>query len=238
MSLENKKVVIIGGSSGIGLATAKAAVSEGASVVIESRSEEKLNSARTEIGSNCEVLPLDFTREDSVKNFFDQSGEIDHLVTTAMTGAMGPFLELDTATARAVFDSKFWGQYYAARYGAPKIKAGGSITLFSGAASQKPVPGLVAIAAVNGAVEGLCRTLAAELSPIRVNAVSPGLVATPLYDKMPDEKRSAFFGFMADKLPVKRVGTAEDLAQTVLYLINNGFTTGAVIDVNGGAIIV
>ena len=238
MSLKNKKVVIIGGSSGIGLATAKAAVTEGASVVIASRSEEKLESAHKEIGSNCEIFPLDFTREESVKTFFKQSDEIDHLVTTAMIGAGGPFLEFETTSARKVFDSKFWGQYYAARYGAPKIKSGGSITFFSGVASQKPLPGRTAIAAINGAIEGLCRTLAIELSPVRVNVVSPGLIATPLYDKMPDDERASYFSSVADKLPVKRVGVAEDVAQSVLYLMRNGFTTGLVLEVNGGAKIV
>lgn len=235
MSLKNKKVVIIGGSSGIGLATAKAAVAEGATVVIASRSREKLESAGAEIGTNCEVFPLNFTSEESVKDFFDQLGSIDHLVTTAMIGAGGPFLEFETETARKVFDSKFWGQYYAAKYGAPKINTGGSITFFSGVASQKPLPGRTAIAAINGAIEGLCRTLAIELSPIRVNVISPGLIATPLYDKMPDDERVSYFNAVADKLPVKRVGAAEDVAQTVLYLMGNGFTTGSVIEVNGGA---
>ena len=234
MSLKNKKIVIIGGSSGIGLATAKAASAKGANVVIASRSQEKLENASAEIGSNCIVFPLDFSLEESVKTFFDQCGQFDHLVTTAMIGAGGPFLEFETETARKVFDSKFWGQYYAAKYGAPQINPGGSITFFSGVASQKPNPGRGAIAAINGAIEGLCRTLAVELSPIRVNVISPGLIATPLYDKMPDDDRASFFNSMADKLPVKRVGAAEDVAQTVLYLMNNGFT-GSVFEVNGGA---
>jgi NAD(P)-dependent dehydrogenase (short-subunit alcohol dehydrogenase family) len=234
MSLKDKKVVIIGGSSGIGLASAKAAAEAGAYVLIAGRSQEKLHTALAEIEGEAEGRPLDVTREAEVEEFFARIGAVDHLVTTAATGAVGPFLELESAAVQRVFAGKFWGQYYAARYAAPCIKVGGSITMFAGVASEKPLPGLVAYAAVNGAVEGLCRTLAVELAPLRVNCVSPGIVMTPVYDGMPEGERQAMFESLAGKLPVKRVGRPEDIAQTVLYLMQNGYTTGTVISVDGG----
>ena len=169
-----------------------------------------------------------------MREFFTGLGTFDHLVTTAASGATGPFMEIGASSSRGVFESKFWGQYYAARYGATGIQAGGSITMFAGVASDKPLPGLVAYAAVNGAVEALCRTLAVELAPLRVNVVSPGLIMTPVYEAMPERERQIMFETLAGKLPVGRVGRPEDVASTVLYLMQNGYTTGTVIHVDGG----
>lgn len=234
MSLQGKTVVVIGGSSGIGLTTAKALVDAGARVIISSRSEEKLEEAKNAIGGEVDACSLDVTREENLKRFFENVDAFDHLVFTAVKGANGLFLEMDTATARGVFETKFWGQYYAAKYAAPKLREGGSITLFSGVASQKPIEGLSAIAAINGAIEALCRSLAVELGPIRVNAVSPAVVDTPLYDRRPPERRKDYLRSFASKLPVKRVGKAEDVAKAVLYLILNDYTTGTLLEVNGG----
>lgn len=234
MSLKEKKVVIIGGSSGMGLASAKAAAAEGAYVLIAGRSQERLKKALDEIEGEAEGHTLDVTREEEVRDFFTGLGTYDHLVTTAATGAVGPFLEIESAAVRSVFESKFWGQYFAARYGAAGILPGGSITMFAGVASHKPLQGLVAYAAVNGAIEGLCRTLAVELAPLRVNVISPGIVMTPAYQGMPEQEREAMFRSLADKLPVKRVGRPEDVARTVLYLMQNGYTTGTVVYVDGG----
>jgi len=234
MTLRDKKVVIIGGSSGIGLATAQAAAAAGAYVLIAGRSQEKLQRAAMEIEGDVDTHLLDVTREGEVEEFFASLGTLDHLVTTAAAGGKGLFLETESSAVRDVFESKFWGQYHAAKYAAPRINAGGSITLFAGVASRKPLPGLVAYAAVNGAIEGLCRTLALELAPIRVNAVSPGIVMTPAYEAMPDHEPRAMFESLAEKLPAKRIGRPEDIAQTVLYLIANGYTTGTVISVDGG----
>jgi NAD(P)-dependent dehydrogenase (short-subunit alcohol dehydrogenase family) len=234
MSLTDKRVVIIGGSSGMGLATARAAAAADAYVLIAGRSKEKLHRAMEEIEGEVEGHVLDVTREDEVRDFFAGVGSLDHLVTTAATGVSGPFLQLESSAVRGVFESKFWGQYFAARYGGPRIQPGGSITMFAGVASEKPLPGLVAYAAVNGAIEGLCRTLALELAPVRVNVVSPGIVMTPAYAGMAEQERHALFASLAEKLPVRRVGQPEDIAQTVLYLMRNGFTTGTVVSVDGG----
>jgi NAD(P)-dependent dehydrogenase (short-subunit alcohol dehydrogenase family) len=234
MGLIGKKVVIIGGSSGMGLATAKAVAAAGAGVLIASRSREKLEKARAELGGKVAIHPLDVTDEEQVRAFFAKVGPFNHLVTSAASGVTGKFLELDTEVVRALFDSKFWGQYRAAKHAAPNILAGGSITFFSGIAGQRPLPGFSSYAAVNGAVNALCRALALELAPVRVNVVSPGIVQTPAYAGMPEVERREFFAAVAAKLPVQRAGRPDDAAQTVLYLLRNGFTTGTVIDVDGG----
>ena len=234
MPLKEKKAVVIGGSSGIGLAVAKALVNHGAHVVIASRSSDKLEEAQRNIGANTLGYRLDVTQEEKVQQFFEDVGFFDHLVCTAVIGKNAPFLEMATADAKAVFTTKFWGQYYAARYGAPKIRPGGSITLFSGIASHKPVEGLSAIAAANGAVEALARSLAVELGPIRVNTVLPAVISTTQYDRMPDDKRKKYLEDYGAKLPVKRTGNPNDVAATVLYLILNAHTTGTLAEVNGG----
>jgi NAD(P)-dependent dehydrogenase (short-subunit alcohol dehydrogenase family) len=235
VELAGKRIVIIGGSSGLGLATAKAAVALGAAVVIGGRSRERLEQAQAEIGGEVEAFTLDIAQEDQVRSFFERVEWLDHLATPGNRGVRGPFLELDSAAARAGFDSKFWGQYNAAKYAAPRLSPGGSIVLFAGAFSQRPAKGSATQSAINSAVEGLARALAVELAPLRVNAVSPGLVDTPLHAGMPAKERQAMYAAAAGRLPVGRIGRSEDVAQTVLYLMANGFTTGSTIYVDGGA---
>jgi NAD(P)-dependent dehydrogenase (short-subunit alcohol dehydrogenase family) len=233
-NLTGKRIVVIGGSSGIGLAIARMAACEGASVVIASRSSSKLERAAGEIPAKVETASVDIRDENSLQKFFGDVGEFDHLTTPAGEVAGGHFLDLDVKEARKAFDSKFWGQYQAARYGAPRIRSGGSIVLFSGSNSQRPLAQASVRAAVNSAVEGLARGLAVELSPIRVNAVSPGLVDTPLHDHLPKERRDAVFQAITASLPISRIGKAEDIAQTVLYLMTNEYTTGSTLFVDGG----
>lgn len=235
--LQNQKVTIIGGSSGIGLETAKQAIALGAEVIIASRSEDKLQKAKKFLGSNASAYTLDTTNEEQVKAFFEKTGPFDHLVVSAAETFGGSFLQTDAAKARQLFENKFWGQYYAAKYGAPKLSPNGSITLFSGVVAYKAMVGSSALGAVNAAVSSLSQTLALELAPIRVNTVSPGIIDTPSRSKMPEDARAKLYTAIAHKLPVKRVGKAEDVAQSVLYLIQNGFVTGTVLHVEGGHIL-
>ena len=247
MSIENKRVVIIGGSSGLGLATAKAGAAAGAEVIIASRSAERLEKAKAEIGNKIQAFVLDVTDEAGMKAFFEKIGPFDHLVTsiadhlvvpipdgTFTEGAYGSFLEKNAPLAKRAFEVKFWGQYRAAYYAAPKLREGGSITFFSGCLAGKPERGAVIMGTVNSAVEGLGRALAVELSPIRVNVVSPGLVDTPLHAVWSQEKRDAVYGALAASLPAKRIGNTEDMAQAVMYLMSNSFTTGSVLHPDGG----
>lgn len=179
--LRGKKVVIVGGTSGIGLAGAKAVADHGAHVIIIGRSEKKLRAALEQITGKNEGHALDFTVEENVSRFFGKLGSLDHLVVTAGGNVLpASFVEAETSLARSVLEGKFWVQYNTAKHGAKHINPGGSITLFSGLFSRKPSKGFVALAANNGAIESLGRALAVELAPIRVNVISPGLVDTPI----------------------------------------------------------
>jgi NAD(P)-dependent dehydrogenase (short-subunit alcohol dehydrogenase family) len=229
------KVIIVGGSSGIGLAVGKLTSQMGAQTVIASRSLEKLENARRTIGPATECHALDMTDERAVDAFFEAVGPYDHLVITAAIAIMGPFRDLPIERAQAFFESKFWGTYRVVRAGVRTIAPRGSITLCSGAASQRGTPGLAVGAAINGAIESLGRTLAVELAPVRVNTISPGLVDTPVWDDLVTaDQRTAFFAEASAKLPVQRVGRPEEVAHAVRYLIESTFATGSVVVVDGG----
>lgn len=232
---KGKKIVIIGGSAGIGLATAKALAGLGAEIVIASRSEARLAAAAAQIATGVVCRPLDVTDARAIEAFFEAVGPFDHLATTAAAGAVGMFLEVDPAKVRAHVESKLWGQYFAARFGAPKLRAGGSITLFSGVVSRKPLRGTTTAALVTGAIESFTRVLALELAPIRVNCVTPGITATEVWSELLTEAGARdHLEKVGRALPVGRVGQADDVAKAVIYLMSNGFATGSVVDVDGG----
>jgi len=235
--LKGKKVVIIGGSSGIGFESAKQVIAQGAEVIIASRSRNKLQNAKEQLGAKATAFTLDTTEEQQVQSFFEKVGQFDHLVVSAAETSGGSFLHTNTAQARQLFENKFWGQYYAAKHGAPKVLPQGSITLFSGVVAYKSMVGSSILGAVNAAISNLGQTLALELAPIRVNIISPGIIDTPSRSKMPEETRNHFYATVGNKLPVKRIGRAEDVAQSVLYLLQNSFVTGTVLHVEGGHIL-
>jgi NAD(P)-dependent dehydrogenase (short-subunit alcohol dehydrogenase family) len=235
-TLAGKRIVVIGGSSGMGLATAQAAAEAGAKVIIASRSAEKLDEARKQIPGRVAVLPLDVTDAAAVQEAFGQLGPIDHLVVSGSATSAGEFRSQPLRDARATFESKFWGAYSAVR--SAQFNAGGSVVLFSGVFSRRPAPGYVAMAAVNGAIESLGRALAVELAPLRVNVVSPGMTDTPAYAGMPQAQREGMFAAVAAHLPARRIGRPADLAAAVLHLLGNGYVTGTVLDVDGGALLV
>ena len=234
MSLESKTVVVLGGSSGIGLATAKAAAAEGANVVITGRSREKLQAARNQLPEGTRAESLDASDEAGTRALFEQIGHLDHLFTTAASVTLGAGLATDTETLRPAMDTRFWGFLYAAKYGAAHMKNGGSITFTSGVSAWRPRPGSSVGAASCGAVEAFARSLAIELAPIRVNTIQPGLIDTPLIDELVGERKKDLIAMQASRLPVKRIGTPEDIADAVLFLMKNGFVTGITLTVDGG----
>jgi NAD(P)-dependent dehydrogenase (short-subunit alcohol dehydrogenase family) len=217
------RAVIVGGSSGIGLAAARRAVEAGWDVVVASR-----DPARADVAA--EKIALDVSDPAAVRTFFDDVGPIDHLVSSTVARAGGPARRLDLQAARHAFEVKLWGPFEAVQ--AADVRR--SVVLLSGVAASTPSPGAAATAAVNGAVEALVRVLAVELAPVRVNAVSPGIIDTPTWAGMPVDERETMFDRLAASLPAGRVGTAEDVASAIWHLLTNDFVTGSIVHVDGG----
>jgi NAD(P)-dependent dehydrogenase (short-subunit alcohol dehydrogenase family) len=239
MSLSGKRVVILGGTSGIGLATAKAAEREGAAVVIASSRRERLDRALAALRSGAEGEVVDVADEAQVRALFERIGTFDHLVFTAGENLqLEPLAAMQVERARGFVNVRFWGAFMAAKYGSPRIRPGGSITLTNGIAGLRPRKGWTVAASICGAMEALTRALAVELAPIRVNAVCPGTVRTELWSGMTESARETMYRDAAQRLPVGRVGEADDLAETYLYLMREGFSTGQVLVVDGGAVLV
>lgn len=234
--LTHSNVLIIGGSSGIGAATAQAFAARGAQVTIASRSQTKLDAVAASIGASVQTAVLDTTDEASVSGFFSSAGTFDHVVISAAQTPGGPVRKLALDDAYAAMDSKFWGAYRVARL--VNIAAGGSLTLVSGFLSGRPSKSSVLQGAINAALEALSRGLALELSPVRVNTVSPGLIATPLWSKLSDEARQAMYEGAAARLPAQVVGQPEDVANAIIYLASTPYSTGSTVLVDGGASIV
>ncbi len=231
----SETVIVIGGTAGMGLATAQLLSSEGFQVVISGRSQDTINKALSQIGGNSVGFPLDFTDHASVVSFFDQVGSFDHLALVGSgKAAWGSFRDLKLEDLKVAFDQKFYGFFLCSQAALNKIRADGSITFVIGGASRSAIPGTTGVAAVNGAIQAMAFTMAKELAPLRVNILSPGLVDTPVYDWMTPEQKADFFKQMGGELPVGRVGKPDEIGQAVSYFIKNGFTTGAILDVDGG----
>jgi NAD(P)-dependent dehydrogenase (short-subunit alcohol dehydrogenase family) len=237
--LENKRVVVVGGSSGIGLAVAELSATHGAEVVLASSKEAKVHQATSAIGGKTQGEVVDVSDERSVDTFFTKLGAFDHLVFTA-----GDSLRLDelaTANlrqARHAFELRYWAALASVKYGSPHIRKGGSIVLTTGIASQRPHKGWVIASSVCGTIEAVTRALAIELAPIRVNAVSPGVVRTNLWQTMGAAEQEQFFESVGSRLPVGRVGEAHDIAQAYVFLMQEGFATGQVFVIDGGTVLV
>ncbi len=232
--LAGKKVVVVGGSSGIGLATAEMAKAAGAEVIIASRNADKVKAAAAKI--DAKGIAADVTSDQSVSDLFRACGPADHVVVTAAQLRTGPFKTVAMDDVRATLEGKFWGAWRCAR--AADIRPGGSLTLVSGFLSIRPRPNAAIVSAANGALELLARALALELAPVRVNCVSPGLIDTPIRAAMPEAARIEMLTKTAAALPVRRVGLGEDIAQQILAFMTNGFMTGSIVYLDGGGLVV
>lgn len=239
-SLQEKKVVIIGGASGIGFAVAQAALEDGASVVVASSQAANVDAAVGRLGAGSEGGAVDVRNEADVARFFTEVGAFDHLVFTAGDwGARGggSLHELDLAAAGAAFTVRFWGAVAAIKHGCRQIAENGSITLTDGMIAHRPWKGAAVASAMAGAIEHLTAGLAVDLAPVRVNAVCPGLVMTDRIRLAPAKQRERLTRF-TDGQPLARAAEPAEVAQAYLYLMRGGYTTGQVLRVDGGRSVV
>jgi NAD(P)-dependent dehydrogenase (short-subunit alcohol dehydrogenase family) len=242
--LAGKRVLVLGGSSGIGLAVASAALAAGAAVTIAARTQTTLAAAQVALGGEGRVTAriADAASPAALAGLFAGAGPLDHLVVTTSEsssrhGVNQPLAGIDLAAAHAFFEGKFWNQLRAAQAALPHLAPHGSITLTSGVASRRTLPGHTIIGSVNAAIEGFVRQLAREAGPRRVNAVAPGLTRTRAYDPLEPAARVALFDRIAGVLPVGRVGAPEDVAHAYLFAMTAAYLTGTVIDIDGGHLV-
>lgn len=234
----DQRIAIFGGSSGIGLAVARACADAGAEVLVAARQKDKLDQALASIYGQVTGALVDVRQEDDVIRFFEHAGEIDHVISTVgWAFKQAPARDVNKESAQELINVKYWGQFMIAKHAAPVLTTGGSVTLTSGVLSSRPVVGFSVLASVNAAVEALARTLALELAPSRVNVVCPGFIDTgKLFPNLPREERlNQLQETKADGLPAKRVGTPGDAASAYLYALRNPYLTGQTLVVDGGA---
>lgn len=231
-------VMIVGGSSGMGLALARTALlAGGMDVTIVGRSADRLAAAQAELEQNAQgkvsTVAADIGREEDVAALFARVDHVDHVAVTAAdaTGVYGRSTEVATVAARAIVDTKLLGAWLVGKYAAGKVT--GSITYTSGINAYRPNGSNTIVAAANGALASLAYGLAIELAPVRVNVISPGWVDTPIWDQLGMDKRAAFTD-LADRLPARRIGTPDDIAQAFMSVLSNGFITATVLHVDGG----
>ena len=236
MPFEGQHVYVMGGTHGIGEAAARAFAAAGAQVVITGRSKERLDAAAARIAHPVQTRVLDATGPGAVASFFGDGETVDHLVLALSPGAVaiGPLVNVPEQDLHTAFDGKFFAHVRIFRAAAPRLSKSASVTFISAASAHSAAPGTAGLAAANGAIEAMVPPLAAELAPIRVNAVSPGVIETPWWSGLPEDQRAALFESYAAGTPAGRIGQPSDVAAAVLYLAGNGFVTGTVHDVSGG----
>lgn len=231
--LKGQRLVVVGAGSRTGRALAKAAWAAGAALVLAGPDPRKLEWTAGELSGPLEVLPLDLADERSISDFAGLVGGFDHLVSTAAMPANGPLRDLELADVQRAFSAKVIGPLLLAKHLAGQVSKGGSFTFFSGVAAWRPAPARTVMATTNGALAFLVQALAVEIAPIRVNAVSPGIVDTGSWDGLGADKE-AFLRGVAERNPARRVGSPEDLIKAVFYAIDNPYVTGTVLHVDGG----
>jgi NAD(P)-dependent dehydrogenase (short-subunit alcohol dehydrogenase family) len=233
--MSDRTALVVGGTSGIGLATARRLHGLGATVHIAGRGKERLDGvAASDPGLHGHQA--DGSSAEQIGALAETIGPIDWLIVT-LSGSegIGPIAGLDLGMLRRAFDAKFWGHVTTVQAALPQLAPAGSITLLGAITARAAAPGTAGIAAINAAVEALVKPLAAELAPIRVNGVSPGFVDTPWWNGLPAEARRAYFAHAAEVLPVRRIATADDIAEAVVLAATNPNLTGTVIEADGGA---
>lgn len=235
MDLAKQSAIILGGSSGMGLATARRLAAAGAAVTLAARDPARLAAAAASVNGRVSTAAFDARHTPDMAAFFEAHAPFNHLVLSlGSAGAFGQFADGDAQAFRDAFASKVWPYVDAMRLSLPRLAPDGSITLVAGSAARKAGIGQTAIAATNGALVAMVAPLALELAPRRVNAVCPGLIDTPYWDGVAAPRRAQMYAWSAAHVPVGRVGQADDVAQAVVYLISSSFTTGTVLDCNGG----
>jgi NAD(P)-dependent dehydrogenase (short-subunit alcohol dehydrogenase family) len=238
MTLNEHRIVVLGGTSGIGFAVAKAASEAGARVVVGSSSQTRVTAAVAALGAGAEGRAVDLSDEAATRAFFEAVGGFDHLVYTAGEPLQLLGLDADLAEVRRFFELRYWGALAAAKYGRERIRDGGSLVFTSGSAGARPLSaGWAAASSICGAMEGLTRALAVELKPLRVNCVAPGVVKTDLWAGMGAAERAAFYAAEAARLPVGHAGEVEEIAEGYLYLMRQTYVTGQVLYVDGGGLL-
>ena len=231
MDVNGKKALVFGGTSGIGLATTQALSAGGASVVAISRNPDR---AKDDVPSGVTLEQCDVRDRDGLAALFAKCAPYDILISAATGGerAVGPFLEMDIDGFQGAFD-KLWGYANVVRFGAQHLADDGCIVLVSGTPARNPKPGQIAIGSVGAAVENFARTVARELAPKRLNVVSPGVIDTPMFGPASENRSQALAG-MTSGHPIARAGTPEEVAQGIMFMVENEFVTGTTIDVDGG----
>jgi NAD(P)-dependent dehydrogenase (short-subunit alcohol dehydrogenase family) len=231
MDIDKQRVIILGGTSGIGYATAEAAAAHGAEVVIVSSNAGRVREAAGRLGVTGRVADL----TELPPGFFADLGDFDHLVYTAGEPLpLMPVADLDLDRARGFFGLRYFGALAAVRAAVPRLRPGGSITLTTGTAGDRPLPGWSVAASVCGAVVSLTRALAVELAPIRVNAVQPGVTRSPMWGADAEQ----VYASMGAGIPLGRVGSTAEVAQAYLYLMTQTYATGTILTVDGGGVLV
>ena len=239
MRLQDQRVVIIGGTSGIGLAVAEASVAEGAQVVVASSSQSRVDTAVARLGAAAIGQVLDVTDSDAAGRLFDSLDVVDHVVYTAGEALwLMPIRDLDLERARGFFQTRYFGALNVVHAAADHLRPTGSVTLTSGSAGERPGAGWALAASVCGGVNSLTRALALDLAPIRVNAVAPGVARSPLWSQLSEADRNNLYAELGDSLPVGRVGEVDDIAQAYLYCMTQSYGTGTVLNVDGGSLLV
>jgi len=241
VTLKDQRIVVVGGSSGIGFAVAAGAAAQGARVAVGSSQAAKVEAAAARLGGAAEAFTIDVTDPADVERAFEALGAFDHLVFTAgdWGGARrGALKDLDLDAARRLFGVRFWGALAVVKAAQGRIAAGGSITLTNGMIAHRPRPGAAVSSAMAGAVEHLARGLAVELAPIRVNCVCPGYIRTEVWASIPPDKLEAQLADFTKGQPLARVGEVAEAAAPYLYLMTAGYTTGQVLKVDGGMSVV